>query len=206
MSIMRTPILACLSGLLLLCSCQKSDPVTPPSTTVPTANNPVTVPGFTQYSIPRGTHYSNNNSYREVELSEMKFLVKFDSTAIYTTQDPSNQFDINKLYGFSDNGAGHHEFSARYGWRWSTGALRLFAYVYNQGGVISKELTTVAIGAEVSCSIQVTASSYLFTTNGITERLPRMATTPKGKGYQLYPYFGGDEKAPHQVNIWIRNL
>jgi hypothetical protein len=33
-----------------------------------------------------------------------------------------------------------------------------------------------------------------------------MATTPKGQGYQLYPYFGGDETAPHDINIWIKNL
>jgi hypothetical protein len=41
--------------------------------------------------------------------------------------------------------------------------------------------------------------------NGITTQLPRLATTEKAKGYQLYPYFGGDEAAPHQVNIWIKN-
>ncbi len=83
--------------------------------------------------------------------------------------------------------------------------MRLFAYVYNQGAVVSKELATVAIGAETNCSIKVTNSNYLFTVNGNTTPLPRLATTENAKGYQLYPYFGGDETAPHQINIWIKN-
>jgi hypothetical protein len=67
-------------------------------------------------------------------------------------------------------------------------------------------LAIVDIGKEISCSIQVTSSSYLFSVNGVSERMPRMATTPMAKGYQLYPYFGGDEVAPHDIHIWIKNL
>jgi hypothetical protein len=110
------------------------------------------------------------------------------------------------LYGFSDNNADHHQYSARFGWRWSDKALRLFAYIYNKGLVTSQELTTIEIGSEVICSIKVTSTNYLFTVNDITTQLPRMATTEKAKGYQLYPYFGGDEVAPHQINIWIKNV
>jgi hypothetical protein len=36
--------------------------------------------------------------------------------------------------------------------------------------------------------------------------MSRTAATEKAKGYRLYPYFGGDELAPHQINIWIKNL
>ena len=136
----------------------------------------------------------------------MRFVVKFDSSAIYTTSNAENQYDINKLYGFSDNGELHHSFSARFGWRWSDKALRLFAYVYNEGLVTSKELATIALGSEISCSIKVTNTNYLFTVDGATTPMSRSATTQKAKGYQLYPYFGGDELAPHQINIWIKNL
>jgi len=159
---------------------------------------------FIKYSIQKGAQYCEGNIYKPVELTEMKFVVKFDSTAIYETQSAENQYDINKLYGFSDNNASHHEYSARFGWRWSGKALRLFAYIYNKSAVTSKELTTVEIGSEINCSIKVTGTSYLFTVNDITTQMPRMATTEKAKGYQLYPYFGGDEVAPHQINIWIK--
>lgn len=163
------------------------------------------VSGFVKYTIRKGQQYCDQSSYKAVETAEMKFVVKFDSTAIYQTSSPQNQSDINKLYGFSDNNAGHHQYSARFGWRWSDNALRLFAYVYNEGVVASKELAVANIGKEISCSIQVSNSSYLFTVNGVTEKMPRMAGTAKAKGYQLYPYFGGDETAPHDINIWIRS-
>lgn len=169
-----------------------------------TSNTP---PGqFTRYTIEKGNQYCNGNNYKPVEISELRFVVKFDSSAIYETRLAENQYDINKLYGFSDNNADHHQYSARFGWRWSGNALRLFAYIYNKGVVTSKELTTVAIGEENNCSIKVTSTNYVFTVNEITGQLPRMATTEKAEGYQLYPYFGGDEVAPHRINIWIKNL
>ena len=31
--------------------------------------------------------------------------------------------------------------------------------------------------------------------------IPRSSTTAKGDGYELYPYFGGDEIAPHDINV-----
>ncbi|MGI8584586.1 MAG: hypothetical protein ACR2KX_20545 [Chitinophagaceae bacterium] len=79
----------------------------------------------------------------------MNFIAKFDSTAIYSNVNPDNRLYINKLYGFSDNNPTHQQFSARFGWRWSDNALRLFGYVYNDG--VRKELGTVAIGTENNC-------------------------------------------------------
>jgi hypothetical protein len=201
---MKNPILLAMASLMLLSSCEKSaealiEKVTP-------SNNSVTANGFTKYTIKKGQHYADGNAYKTIEATEMKFVVKFDSTAIYKTIAPANQYDINKLYGFSDNNADHHQYSARFGWRWSNNALRLFAYIYNNGSVLSKELKTINIGEEVTCKIQVTNTSYLFSINDITERFPRMATTPKAKGYQLYPYFGGDEVAPHDVNVYLKAL
>lgn len=161
---------------------------------------------YTRYIIPSGRQFCQGNTYKPIETGEMKFLVRFDSSAIYQTADPANQYDINKLYGFSDNNADHHQYSARFGWRWTEGALRLFAYVYNTGEVFSKELATVSINQEISCSIQITDTRYLFQVNDIVDSMPRLSKTIKAKGYQLYPYFGGDEAAPHEINIWIRNV
>jgi hypothetical protein len=169
---------------------------------IPNSSTPV---GLQEYTIDPGAHYCNQNGIRAVELTEQRFTVRFDSSAIYSSTDPENQYDINKLWGFSDNNStDHHQWSARFGWRWSDGALRLFGYVYNGGQVVSTELGTVSIGADNSCSIGVKPSQYVFTLNGRTDSLPRSSATPTGRGYQLYPYFGGDEAAPHKVRIWIR--
>ena len=197
---MKKIILYALAGLLFLPGCKKAvEKILEKNAPAPDAL------GFVKYTIRKGQQYCDQSTYKAVETEEMKFVVKFDSTVIYQTTSPGNQFDINKLYGFSDNNADHHQYSARFGWRWGGNAVRLFAYVYNEGTVSSKELAVVGIGKEINCSIQATNSSYLFTVNGTTERMPRMASTPKAKGYQLYPYFGGDETAPHDINIWIKN-
>lgn len=161
-------------------------------------------PSFVHYRIPRGEHYCEQGTYAKVEYTELRFLVKFDSSAIYKTLNPDNQYDINKLYGFSDNDAHHHEFSARIGWRWSKEALRLFGYIYNNGIVSYEELGTVGIGAEHECSIKITENSYIFSVNNMTTSMPRTSTGAVAKGYKLFPYFGGDETAPHDIHIWIK--
>lgn len=194
----------CYALLLMLCSsCQKAiDLIVKKGVG---AKPPVlTQDGYTKYTIKKGYHYANASAYQPVETNEMKFFVKFDSTAIYQSGTKENQFDINKLYGFSDNNAGHHQYSARIGWSWTEGTLHLYAYVYNGGVVVSKPLTTIPIGAETYCSIKVVPQGYLFTVNEVSEQLPRLSTTVQAKGYQLYPYFGGNESAPHDVNIWIK--
>ncbi|MBD0331264.1 MAG: hypothetical protein ICV66_01285 [Chitinophagaceae bacterium] len=186
----------CFTILLLFANCNK-----PHDTVVRTDSSQ-----FVLYSIKSGEHYSDKSEYKPVETKQLTFAVKFDSSAVYQTQNSENQYDINKLYGFSDNNAQHHQFSARIGWRWSDGALTLFGYVYNNGQLSSTQLATVTIGTQINCSITVEDSLYVFKVNNNCATLPRSSTTPKAEGYMLYPYFGGDEVAPHDVKIWIRNL
>lgn len=161
---------------------------------------------FVKYTIPKGERYSDKTGYNLVKYQQLSFIVKFDSSAIYTTQKESNQHDINKLYGFSDNNGQHHQFSARFGWRWSNNALRLFGYIYNNGAVSVKELGTVVIGSENICSIKVNSNTYTFSLKGKETSMPRLSTTPTAEGYKLYPYFGGTEMAPHTITISIKEL
>jgi hypothetical protein len=161
---------------------------------------------FNKFTINKGSQFSDRNGYAKVSYEEQKFIVRFDSSAIYSTISDKHQLDINKLYGFSDNNSQHHEYSARFGWRWSNNALQLFAYVYNNGTVSHKELGTVAIGQEHQCSIRVSGNQYIFTLNGQSVTIPRLATTSRGEGYRLFPYFGGSEVAPQTIFIWIKEV
>jgi hypothetical protein len=170
---------------------------------------PTTTSEFVTYTIAAGEQSSDKNPYVPVQYDEQKFVVKFDSSAVYKTKDTSNQYDVNKLYGFSDNYAHHQQYSARLGWRWTGTAIHLYAYVYNNGVRNlnwSKDLGSIEIGSENNCSIKVTETSYVFTLNGKTDTLPRASKTPKAEGYKLYPYFGGTEAAPHTIKIWIKEL
>lgn len=164
------------------------------------------VNSYVDYRIRKGEHYCDSNKLALVEYSELKFAAKFDSTAIYTTAAAYNQYDINKLYGFSDNNAAHQDYSARFGWRWSDHALRIFSYVYNSGVRLSKELATVQIGEENNYSIKVESGYYVFSVGSTTDTVGRASKGGKASGYKLYPYFGGDETAPHEIHIFIKDL
>lgn len=161
--------------------------------------------GSTIYTIRQGQHYCDDNIYTEIQTAELKFSVIFDSSAIYQTKDPENQRDINKLFGFSDNESQHHLFSARFGWRWSNDTLRLFSYVYSNGELFYEEMGTLQIGSEYNCSIGVYDSTYKFRLNDYEVIMPRTAASMTiAKGFKLYPYFGGDEPAPHDIRILIK--
>lgn len=203
---MKTRLFTLGAAMLLLASCSKNlDIAATPTTDHPAATDPnPTVKNYVLYTIPQGQQFCDKSNYAGISTSELAFKVIFDSSAVYKTVDPLNQKDINKLYGFSDNNAAHHVFSARFGWRWVNNALHLFAYTYNNSILDLKEIGTVAIGAENSCSIKVTAENYVFTLNGVSVNMARASTTTKAQGYMLYPFFGGDENAPHTIKILIK--
>jgi hypothetical protein len=198
-----------LLGVVLSSSCQKGiEAVTIPSEhTTPPKSETGRATGYIDYNIAKGEQYCDKSTFEKVEYEELKFTVKFDSSAIYKTVDTTNQSDINKLFGFSDNNTQHHEFSARFGWCWSPkNGLCLFGYIYNNSVRRSKLLGAISIGEPHNCSIKVTPTSYIFTLDGVAETMPRASITLKGSGYKLFPYFGGDEVAPHDIKILIKEL
>lgn len=159
---------------------------------------------FTDYIIEAGNQLCNQDIFFQTAVTRLKFTVKFDSTAIYQTQDPQNQADINKLFGFSDNKSHHQQFSARFGWRWFNNALNLQAYVYNNGQRETKDLGNIEIGKEYACEIRVKEGAYEFVVGEEIITTPRNSVGTLAEGYKLYPYFGGDEVAPHTIHIYIR--
>lgn len=162
--------------------------------------------GYKEYLIPANQHYAVNNAYQIIQEKEMRFMALFDSSCIYTSSNPENAYDINKLYGFSDCGSLHQENSARVGWLWNGKVIELYAYCYSNGARNSALLGTTAIGTSVELGISVQPKQYQFTYNGTKTVLPRSCTMDSIQGYQLYPYFGGDETAPHDVHVFIKDL
>ncbi len=161
---------------------------------------------FVEHVISKGQSNSNQVGYKAVNTAEMKFAVKFDNSAIYQTAVADNQFDINKLYGFSDNNQEHHINSARIGWRWYQNQLQLFAYVYNNSVQSHQFIASFPLNQEINCSIRVEGNAYIFNVNGAQVTMPRASTTVQATGYQLYAFFGGDETAPQDIHIWIKDL
>jgi hypothetical protein len=187
-------------------SCSKKESLIESKVSAPVTSSEIILNQYQKYLIPKGSQYCTQSAFAKVDCNELSFKVRFDSSAVYKNSQEKNQEDINKLYGFSDNNAMHHEYSARFGWRWSNNALRLFAYVYNASVMSFKEIGTVEIGTESVCTIKVNGSQYIFKLNGTEIKMPRAATTITAQGYKLYPYFGGDETSPHDISIWIMEL
>jgi hypothetical protein len=71
--------------------------------------------------------------------------------------------------------------------------------------MIFQEITTARIGSVINCRITCLADQYKFEVNGKTVLLPRHCSG-KYVRYKLYPYFGGDEVAPHDIKIYLNEL
>ncbi|WP_345162372.1 hypothetical protein [Nibribacter koreensis] len=197
----KTLLLTFLSftSAIFFSSCSIEELITPAQTDVP----PATEEGI-NYQITAGRH-ETTNPLKTFTKSKIKFEVKFDSTAIYTTKDPNNQADINKLYGMADCGAFHHVSSARFGWRWYKGKLELHAYSYKDGKNTSTFITDIDLNKSYVCELTLTDGKYTYQVKNNKVEHER-SCSGQGQGYQLYPYFGGDEKAPHTINIKIKEI
>ena len=64
--------------------------------------------GFRTYVIPEGKH-SSGSYFNHPTNSRINFDFMLDESAIYTSEIPENQHDVNKIYGFSDFGVRHQK-------------------------------------------------------------------------------------------------
>ena len=189
---MRNLILLTVICLLVIGGCKPESPETPPT--------PVTV----VYTIRAGEHSADKTDFAFTAKTSLQFSVIFDNSAIYKSKDTVNQHDINKLYGFSDCGYQHNTASARFGWNWRNDSLRIYAYCYRNGERVSEELGTVELNKAVDYQLSIIGSNYVFTFKGKETLIARgCSIVESNQRYRLYPYFGGDEAAPHTITISI---
>lgn len=161
------------------------------------------------YIIPEGKHDSTFWPRMWVDESMWDVKGQFLVMSDYDLGN-RNQFDWNKLYGVG-YGFNHHKNSARWGWRYNTssGLMELTPYCYVNGKRVASEHPTlwVRMGQKFSLSIVDTGLSWKFW-YGVDEynadrEGEEIMHSPKlcRFGFKLDPYFGGQEVAPHQINI-----
>lgn len=194
-----------LSLLAIFASCTKTISDSASTVETPVTNELLADKKSKTYVIYKGDQSCTPNPFVLTTANKIAFTAIFDSSCIYQTVNPVNQEDINKLYGFSDCGSHHLENSARVGWRWSDDSLRLFGFVHNDGAFSFQEITTASIGSTITCRINCLKDSYYFEINGKSATLPRHCVG-KYSRYKLFPYFGGDETAPHDIKIVIQEI
>ena len=161
------------------------------------------------YTIPHASHSSGFHFKPHIGKRFLQYDVSFDKSSIYQFID-GDQYDINKLFGLSYGM--HHTNSVRFGWR-SFGVysskIEILAYCYVDGERVKEEqdnlfIAMVDLNKDYTYRINVGESSYLLTVfedgNHIGSKNIMHRNLPFW-GYQLYPYFGGNKKAPHDIGI-----
>jgi hypothetical protein len=154
------------------------------------------------YRIPKGEHESLPRQFQTIDKNPLVFYAKFDKSAVYPNSTHDSE-DINKLFGFADCNSTVHDDSARFGWRCSNDSIELFAYTYCNGVRDFVRLGTADLDKWIRCEIRIN-KGYEFILNGVTTIMKRGNNCDRGVYYQLQPYFGGNEVAPHDITISIK--
>tara|TARA_R110000782_G_scaffold232528_2_gene318738 strand:+ start:88 stop:636 length:549 start_codon:yes stop_codon:yes gene_type:complete len=158
--------------------------------------------GYRVYKIKEGRHHSNT-AYCTTKSNYITFDAIFDESAQYTSTNPTNQYDVNKLYGLSDCGTSHTKNSIRFGWRWLNDSLEILWYKRENDDFSFKNITTIDLNTSHHYTITFTEDSYILSVDDIHVVVDRKCSETY-KRYYLYPYFGGDEEAPHNITIRIK--
>ena len=158
--------------------------------------------GYRVYKIKEGQHRSNT-AYCTTKSDYIAFEAIFNESAQYTSSNSVNQYDVNKLYGLSDCGSSHTKNSIRFGWRWLNDSLEILWYKREDGNFSFGDIATIDLNTSYYYTITFTEDSYILSVDGIEVVVDRKCSGTYKK-YYLYPYFGGDEKAPHDITIRIK--
>ena len=158
---------------------------------------------YKTFTIKKGKHRSTN-ALNYSKDTVFGWNITFDSSAIYKCVDSLNQYDINKLIGWSDCGDSHTESSIRFGWRWLNDSLEIHWFKHEAGEFSFDLIKRVSICEEHYYELTIFRWDYKLVVDGTYVYVPRNCPRDKRR-YQLYPYFGGDETAPHNIKIQIKN-
>lgn len=162
-----------------------------------------------EYIIRAGNQYADGTAYNALRWfggTKLEFKASFDESAVYSL--PSHeQSDMNKLYGFSDCKAHHYQSSARFGWRWYKNQIQILGISHYDGTWHLTQVLGVADFHKVykfKIELSIDGANYLFSFNNQTPvAITRHCQDRSMFGYYLYPYFGGNMQAPHNVRISI---
>ncbi len=161
--------------------------------------------------IKKGRHYSNMSFFPILAVGKERIAydVMFTPSCAYDI-GISDQLDINKLFGIGYFPQ-HHKNSVRFGWRYDLKmeAIELLAYYYADGKRAWEHVAYVTIGERVICIIDIMEEGHFLVVYNDSMKLGEVfLEQPKGRdvGYRLKPYFGGNQKAPHDICIQMKKL
>lgn len=166
------------------------------------------------YKIKKDKHSASGFNFGITFKKEVKFRCKFDKSCLYYIED-NDKYDINKLCGFSTTWF-HHKQSARVGWRCVDGEnIEIVTYSYNSGKREQHEMDVLGIvlpEEEFEVSIRDNEDSYIYDFEIIGDPTSKITCIDKKEKdwfffhYLLFPYFGGNKTALHDMIIYLKRL
>ena len=136
----------------------------------------------------------------------VKFQFYFNETGRYISRKPENQEAINKLIGFADGTLRHHKNSFRVGWNYDphNDRFRVYAYVYKDGERVEKLLGYTEPYKDNTVIVKCLYAHYQVTFNNTMYIIPRSKNIKCKYKHMLWPYFGGEETAPHAIPVFLK--
>lgn len=157
---------------------------------------------FKTFVMKKGEHYSTPRLVQSLQSNTLSFEARFNESAVYKFSEEGFQDSKNKLLGFADCNSQHHDNSARFAWQWYREQLEIYAYCYVNGERQEKFIGVVELNTTNRYSITIEGDGYIFKLNDNEPVvMERGNTCDTGVYYMLWPYFGGQLSAPHDVSV-----
>lgn len=155
----------------------------------------------------------------KTHIVSMSADIKFQSSCEYNHGD-NDQYDWNKLIGFSTSQYSFNSNSARWGWRWdlTNEKVEIAPYVRDGSTIIfppSSQWIQVDLNDWFNAKIEIDRanSKYIFTyVNGGSPIVHEVSVSGNlnslysGAGVSDFFYFGGTKTAPHEMKIDYDNI
>ncbi len=136
-----------------------------------------------------------------------KYEIIFSKNCIYKFNDVDD-FDINKLFGISLGF--HHKNSIRFGWNVDGEKIAIYTYCYKFGERFMDKIVSVSVEKKYTFEIKNFKESYDLKIINESGQIVGWANIFKPEtpnwGYRLFPYFGGNKTAPHDMEIKMKKI
>jgi hypothetical protein len=140
------------------------------------------------------------------KIKTMSLRFVFRKECWWTPARNQDDYDQNKLAGIGF-GTNHHNNSVRLTWVPDfahEGMINISGYTYDEKKAGQKFtivfIKSVHIGETVTGRIESRDGGYFITVNDVTVKMDNIKADPN-LCFRLYPYFGGNNTAPHNMTI-----
>ena len=163
------------------------------------------------YEIKKGNHYASISIFEKIggigwKIKTLSVRFVFRKECWWAPPRNQDDYDLNKLAGIGF-GTNHHNNSVRLAWVpdfESQGMIKVYGYTYDEKKAGQKFTMTfiksVHVQDTITGKIDSRDGGYFITVNDVTIRMDNVNSDPN-LCFKLYPYFGGNNTAPHDMVI-----